>query len=79
MGMYVVGRWNALQLSGYCHKEQCLITNKHWFNQGPEYHWIDKLQLSSSLWGALVRMIGVCEREREREQAEVCSRAVAWL
>ncbi len=51
MGVYVVGRWSALQHSGYCHKAQCLITNKHWFIQGPEYCRIDRLQLSSSLGG----------------------------
>lgn len=41
MGVYVVTRWVFLQLSGYCHKEQCLITNKHWFNQGSECYRID--------------------------------------
>lgn len=58
--MYVVGRWSALQLSGYCHKALCLITNKRWFNQGPEYCWIDRLQLSSSLWGVWVCNNGSC-------------------
>lgn len=58
MSVFVVGRWNDLQLSGYYHKEQCLITNKHWFNQGPEYYWIDRLQLSSSLCS------GVCVSEQ---------------
>lgn len=51
VGVYVMGRWNALQLSGCCHKALCLITNKHWFNQGPECFRMDRLQLSFSLWG----------------------------
>lgn len=48
---YVVGRRNALQLSGYSHKALCLITNKHQFNQGPECCRLDTLYLSSSMWG----------------------------
>lgn len=53
--VYVEGRWSALQHSGYSHKAQCLITNKHWFNQGPEYCRIDRQQLSSSLgWRGVV-------------------------
>lgn len=54
MGVYVVERWSALQLFGYCHKAQCLITNKLWFNQRSECFRMDRLQLSFSLgvrWG----------------------------
>lgn len=51
--VFMVERWSALQLFGHCHKAQCLITNKLWFNQWPEYCWMDRLQLSVSLLGGL--------------------------
>lgn len=50
VGVYVLGRWSALQLFGYLHKAQCLITNKHWFNQGSKYCWMDRLELLSFWW-----------------------------
>ena len=57
----VAGTWSALQHSGYWHKAQCLITNKHWFNQGPQYCRMDRLPLSTPVCGgAWVCRNGCC-------------------